>query len=215
MFTMMNYMRLGVGAQGVGRSDRSYQAAVAYARDRMQGRAPGEKGRVAIIRHPDIRRTLLLMRALTQAGRAISYYTARCLDRGNHGADAGVRGGLAVPRRPDDTDRQGVAHGGRRRKSRRSASRSTAAWVTSRRPAPRSSTATFASRSIYEGTNAIQAIDLVGRKLLRDGGATVSAFVSEMRDGDAPLANAGEDFAASARRSRAGSTKSCCARRTC
>ena len=88
MFTMMNYMRLGVGAQGTGLSERSYQASVSYARERLQARAPGEKGRVAIIRHPDVRRMLLLMRSLTQASRAICYYTASCLDRMAHGTDA-------------------------------------------------------------------------------------------------------------------------------
>ena len=88
MFVMMNYMRLGVGLQGVGLADRSYQLAVKYARERVQGRAPGEKGRVAIIRHPDVRRMLLAMRSLTQASRALCYYTAACLDRGQHAADA-------------------------------------------------------------------------------------------------------------------------------
>ena len=194
MFTMMNYMRLGVGAQGVGLADRSYQAAVAYARDRVQGRAPGEKGRVAIIRHPDIRRTLLLMRALTQACRAICYYTASCLDRGNHSDDAEkaavwlARGDLMTPIAKAFSSEVGQevtslgiqVHGGM-------------GYVEETGAAQFYRDARIAS--IYEGTNAIQAIDLVGRKLLRDGGATVSAFVSEMRMQDAPLANAGEDMA--------------------
>ena len=194
MFTMMNYMRLGVGAQGVGLADRSYQASVRYARDRVQGRAPGEKGRVPIIRHPDIRRTLLLMRSLTQACRAICYYTASCLDRGNHGDDAeqaaawGARGDLMTPIAKafsaeigQDVTALGIqVHGGM-------------GYVEETGVAQYYRDARIAS--IYEGANGIQAIDLVGRKLLRDGGATVSSFVSEMRSIDAPLANAGEHLA--------------------
>ncbi len=193
MFTMMNYMRLGVGAQGVGLSDRAYQAAVTYARDRKQGRAPGEKGVVPIIRHPDIRRTLLLMRTLTQASRAIAYYCASCLDRGNHGADAEqaglwqARGELMTPIAkawPTEIGQEVTSlgmqvHGGM-------------GYVEETGVAQFYRDVRIAS--IYEGTNAIQAIDLVGRKLLRDGGSTVSAFVSEMREQDAPLANAGDEF---------------------
>jgi alkylation response protein AidB-like acyl-CoA dehydrogenase len=194
MFTMMNYMRLGVGAQGVGLSERAYQAAVAYARDRKQGRAAGEKGVVPIIRHADIRRTLLLMRALTQASRAICYYTASCLDRGHHAADAEqaglwqARAELMTPIAkawPTEAGQEVTSlgmqvHGGM-------------GYVEETGAAQYYRDVRIAS--IYEGTNAIQAIDLVGRKLLRDGGAAVSAFVSEMREQDAPLANAGEDFA--------------------
>src|SRR4029453_4113226 len=88
MFTMMNYMRLGVGLQGVGVGERAYQKSAAFARERLQGKAPGERGRVAIIRHPDVRRMLLVMRALTQASRALCYYAAACLDRAAHGTDA-------------------------------------------------------------------------------------------------------------------------------
>jgi acyl-CoA dehydrogenase len=194
MFTMMNYMRLGVGAQGVGLADRAYQAAAQYARERVQGRAPGEKGRVTIIRHPDVRRTLLLMRVLTQACRSICYYTASCLDRGNHGDDPQqsahwlARGDLMTPIAKAFSSEVGQEvtslgiqlHGGM-------------GYVEETGVAQYYRDIRIAS--IYEGTNAIQAIDLVGRKLLRDGGATVSAFVSDMRTVDAPLANAGEDLA--------------------
>jgi alkylation response protein AidB-like acyl-CoA dehydrogenase len=194
MFTMMNYMRLGVGVQGVGLADRSYQQSASYARERVQGRAPGEKGRVAIIRHPDVRRTLLMMRALTQASRAICYYTAACLDRASHGSDAAsaefyqARADLLTPvakawctEASLEVTSNGIAvHGGMGYVEETGV----AQYYRDARVAP-----------IYEGTNAIQAIDLVGRKLLRDGGATVSAFVSDMREADAPLANAGEDMA--------------------
>ncbi len=194
MFTMMNYMRLGVSVQGVGLADRSYQQSVAYARERVQGRAPGEKGRVAIIRHPDIRRMLLTMRALTQASRALCYYTAGCLDRSAHGSDAAeaalyeARADLLTPiakawvtEAALEVTSNGIqVHGGMGYVEETGI----AQFYRDARIAP-----------IYEGTNGIQAIDLVGRKLLRDGGATVSAFVSEMRSVDAPLANAGEEVA--------------------
>ncbi|HET9695015.1 MAG TPA: acyl-CoA dehydrogenase family protein, partial [Steroidobacteraceae bacterium] len=194
MFTMMNYMRLGVGAQGVGLADRAYQAAVQYARERVQGRAAGEKARVTILRHPDVRRTLLLMRSLTQAARSICYYTASCLDRGNYGdtpessAAWLARGDLMTPIAKafgseigQEVTELGIqVHGGM-------------GYVEETGVAQYYRDARITS--IYEGTNAIQAIDLVGRKLLRDGGQTVSAFVSEMRVQDAPLANAGEDMA--------------------
>ena len=194
MFTMMNYMRLGVGAQGVGLSENSYQHAVSYARDRKQGRAPGVKGSAPIIRHPDIRRTLLLMRVLTQAARSICYYTASCLDRGNHAADAEsaatwqARAELMTPigkAWPAEISQEVTAlgiqvHGGM-------------GYIEETGVAQFYRDACIAA--IYEGTDGIQAIDLVARKLLRDGGATVSAFVSEMREQDAPLANAGEGFA--------------------
>jgi alkylation response protein AidB-like acyl-CoA dehydrogenase len=194
MFTMMNYMRLGVGVQGAGIADRSYQKSVGYARERVQGRAPGEKGRVPIIRHPDVRRMLLTMRSLVQASRAICYYTAACLDRASHAADAEsaavqqARADLLTPIAKawcteaalEVTTHAIQVHGGMGYVEETGVSQ----YYRDARIAP-----------IYEGTNAIQAIDLVGRKLLRDGGATVSAFVSDMRAVDAPLANAGDEVA--------------------
>jgi acyl-CoA dehydrogenase len=193
MFTMMNYMRLGVGVQGTGVAERSYQRCVAFARERLQGKAPGERGRVAIIRHPDVRRMLLTMRALTQASRAICYYTASCLDRAAHGTDAGVaeamqaRADLLTPiakawctEAAQESTSLGIQiHGGM-------------GYVEETGVAQYFRDVRIAS--IYEGTNGIQAGDLIGRKVLRDGGATVAALVSEMRSVDAPLANAGEGF---------------------
>jgi alkylation response protein AidB-like acyl-CoA dehydrogenase len=194
MFTMMNYMRLGVGVQGVGVAERSYQKSVAFARERVQGRAPGERGRVPIIRHPDVRRMLLTMRALTQASRAVCYYTAACLDRAAHDADAAAaeamqaRADLLTPiakawctELAQESTSLGIqVHGGM-------------GYVEETGVAQYFRDVRIAS--IYEGTNGIQAGDLIGRKVLRDGGATVAAFVSEMRSVDAPLANAGEAFA--------------------
>jgi alkylation response protein AidB-like acyl-CoA dehydrogenase len=194
MFTMMNYMRLGVGVQGMGVAERSYQRCVTFARERLQGKAPGERGRVAIIRHPDVRRMLLTMRALTQASRAICYYTAACLDRASHGTDAGVaeamqaRADLLTPiakawctEAAQESTSLGIqVHGGM-------------GYVEETGVAQHFRDVRIAS--IYEGTNGIQAGDLIGRKVLRDGGATVAALVSEMRSVDAPLANAGDAFA--------------------
>jgi hypothetical protein len=159
----------------------------------VQGRAPGEKGRVTIIRHPDVRRMLLLMRSLTQASRAICYYTASCLDRTAHGTDAEqvaawqARADLMTPiakawctEAAQEATSLGIqVHGGM-------------GYVEETGVAQFYRDARIAS--IYEGTNGIQAIDLVSRKVLRDGGATVSSFVTDMRSVDAPLANAGDEF---------------------
>src|SRR5690606_26595802 len=93
MFTMMNYERLGVGVQGLAAAERSYQNAVAYALDRIQGRAATgvaspEKAADAIIVHPDVRRMLLTMRAYSEGSRAFSTYVARCLDMAKFSDDA-------------------------------------------------------------------------------------------------------------------------------
>src|SRR5207302_151785 len=86
MFTMMNRARLGVAVQGVAIAERATQQALAYARERRQGRAAGAtSGASAIIEHPDVKRMLLTMRALTRAARAISYATAVALDRAERG----------------------------------------------------------------------------------------------------------------------------------
>ena len=193
MFTMMNYMRLGVGVQGVGLADASYQTAVKYANDRVQGSVPGQKGSVSIIHHGDVRRMLLLMATLTQAGRGICIYTASCLDRGSHGADAELaarmqaRAELLTPIAkawPTEASLEATSlgiqvHGGMGYCEESGAPQ----FYRDSRIAP-----------IYEGTNSIQAMDLLGRKVLRDGGTTISEFVSEMRSLDADLANAGEEM---------------------
>ena len=193
MFTMMNYMRLGVGVQGTGVAERSYQQSVRFARERLQGKATGERGRVPIIRHPDVRRMLLTMRVLTQASRALCYYTASCLDRAGHASDAAVaaamqaRADLLTPiakawctESAQESTSLGIqVHGGM-------------GYVEETGVAQHFRDVRIAS--IYEGTNGIQAGDLIGRKVLRDGGATVAAFVSEMRSVDAPLANSGDAF---------------------
>ncbi|MBO6783938.1 MAG: acyl-CoA dehydrogenase [Alphaproteobacteria bacterium] len=181
MFTMMNNARLNVGLQGVAVAERAYQHAVAYAKERVQS-APvdGSSGESAtIIRHPDVRRMLMTMRAQTEAMRAIAYYTNSALDRSRHHDDADVRGYNA--RRTDlltpvvkawctdlgvDIASVGVqVHGGMGFVEETGA----AQYLRDARIAP-----------IYEGTNGIQANDLLGRKLLRDGGAAMEELLEEM-----------------------------------
>ncbi len=93
MFTMMNHARLNVGLEGVGVSERSYQHALAYARERIQGKIIGDKSgeKKPILHHPDVRRMLMDMKSRTEAGRAIAYYVAGCMDRAKSSADADVR----------------------------------------------------------------------------------------------------------------------------
>ncbi len=183
MFTMMNRARLAVGLQGVGLAEAATQQALAYARDRRQGRAAGMKGTesAAIIAHPDVRRMLLTMRALTQAARAICYATAIAIDRSerSNGDEARKtahhRASLLTPvTKAFSTDianevaSLGVqVHGGMGFIEETGA----AQYFRDARIAP-----------IYEGTNGIQAIDLVTRKLPLAGGAVVGAHVDELRD---------------------------------
>ena len=195
MFTMMNYMRLGVGLQGVGLADRSYQAAVAYARDRVAGPRAGREG-PGRDHPPPGRAPHAAHDARAHAGEPCDLLLHRRLP-GPRGARYGCGTAAAIHQARADlltpiakawcteaalevTSNGIQVHGGMGYVEETGV----AQYYRDARIAP-----------IYEGTNAIQAIDLVGRKLLRDGGATVSAFVSDMRVVDAPLANAGEEFA--------------------
>ncbi len=177
MFTMMNNARINVGLQGVQVGEIATQRAVAYARERVQSAratAPGA-GPVAIIEHPDVRRMLMRMKAETQAIRALVYYTAGQVDRGTLG-DAGAkkRADLLTPlAKSHGTDigcmiaSLGVqVHGGMGFIEETGA----AQHYRDIRIAP-----------IYEGTNGIQAADLVGRKLGLDGGGVLAALVADMR----------------------------------
>ncbi|WP_448663252.1 acyl-CoA dehydrogenase [Sphingomonas sp. CJ20] len=176
MFTMMNNARLNVGLQGVQVAERATQRAVAYARDRIQGYRAGAP--VAIIEHPDVRRMLLRMKAQTQAARALVYYAFGQLDRGRAGdAAAAARVELLTPlAKAHGTDignevaSLGVqVHGGM-------------GYIEETGAAQHFRDARITP--IYEGTNGIQAADLVGRKLTHDGGAALLALLAEMR-GDA------------------------------
>jgi acyl-CoA dehydrogenase len=182
MFTMMNRARLAVGLQGVGIAERATQQAIAYARERKQGRTPGMPARESapIIAHPDVKRMLMTMRALTQAARGICYATAMALDRAERGGEtaaraaAHARASLLTPvAKAFSSDiaievaSLGVqVHGGM-------------GFIEETGAAQFYRDARIAA--IYEGTNGIQAIDLVTRKLPLDGGRAVETYLGELR----------------------------------
>jgi len=189
MFTMMNAARLNVGVQGLAIAERAYQQAVEFARTRVQGQPLGIARAVEglpIIYHPDVRRMLLWMRAATEAMRGLAYYAAAMIDRSRCHPEAAER--LAAQRRADLLipvvkawcSDLGVAvasigiqvHGGMGYVEETGA----AQYLRDARIAP-----------IYEGTNGIQANDLVGRKLTRDHGEVVTALIKEMRQTAAAL----------------------------
>jgi len=189
MFTMMNNARLSVGHQGVSVSERAYQQAVGYAQDRVQGRATGVEGRAAIIHHPDVKRMLMQMRALTEAGRAMSFYAIAAEDRSSHHPDAQVRAesaqlvevmtplvkGWCTEVAMESTSLGVQVHGGMGFIEETGA----AQHMRDARILP-----------IYEGTNGIQALDFIGRKCLRDGGQTVQLLLADMDATVAQLASA-------------------------
>ena len=175
MFTMMNSARINVGSQGVQIAERAWQDARGYASGRVQSPRAGsaDKSSVAIIEHPDVRRTLLRMRALTEGSRALLYYTAGQVDRGTLGdADAQMRAEVLVPMlKAWGTDigcevaSLGVQiHGGM-------------GFVEETGVAQHYRDARIAP--IYEGTNGIQAADLVTRKLGFENGGVVQGLLAE------------------------------------
>ena len=199
MFTMMNNARLLVGIQGTAVAEAATQKALAYANDRRQGRADGYdgEGMAPIVLHPDVQRNLLTMRALTNASRAIAYNCAHAIDRSHaQGSNAAnqvsARGAAAGAEQHDHdhwTNRAGLltpiakafstdigcevasigvqVHGGMGFVEETGAAR----LMRDARIAP-----------IYEGTNGIQAIDLVTRKLPLDGGDAVRGYIAELRE---------------------------------
>jgi alkylation response protein AidB-like acyl-CoA dehydrogenase len=184
MFTMMNNARLNVGLQGVQVAEAATQKAVEYARERIQSARAGSADRtpVAIIEHPDVRRMLLRMKAQTQAARALVYYAAGQVDRAGLGDEAAnMRLELVTPlAKAHGTDigcevaSIGVqVHGGMGYIEETGA----AQFYRDARITP-----------IYEGTNGIQAADLVGRKLGLDNGGAFAALIADMR---AEVADAG------------------------
>jgi len=181
MFTMMNQARLAVALQGVAIAERSTQQALAYARDRKQGRtSKSAEGSSPIIAHPDVRRMLLSMRAQTRAARAICYATAVAIDRAHLSADedsrqaAHERASLLTPVAKAfatdvgvDVSSLGVqVHGGM-------------GYIEETGAAQHYRDSRIAA--IYEGTNGIQAIDLVTRKLPLAQGATVKTHIADLR----------------------------------
>ena len=179
MFTMMNNARINVGNQGVQVAERATQAATAYAAERVQSARAGGPGKapVAIIEHPDVRRMLLRMKALTEGARALLYYTAGQVDRGTLGETAAAaRGECLVPMLKAWGTDIGVevasigvqVHGGM-------------GFVEETGAAQHYRDARIAP--IYAGTNGIQAADLVTRKLgLEDGEALDALFADIARD---------------------------------
>jgi len=181
MFTMMNSARLNVGLEGVAVGEAAFQAALAYARDRKQGSAPSIEGSAPIIRHPDIQRSLASMAAAVQASRAICYACGAAADLAEHASDPAIREAaklredLLTPLakawstdRAIDVTNTGVQiHGGMGFMSETSA----AQFYLDARITP-----------IYEGTNGIQAIDLVGRKLSMNNGAAMAAMLADIRN---------------------------------
>jgi alkylation response protein AidB-like acyl-CoA dehydrogenase len=200
MFTMMNNARLAVGLQGVGLAERAYQQARAYARERVQGNDLEGRGPVPIVRHPDIRRLLMTMRVLAEAGRALIYHAVGAHDRARRHPDeparkeAQARVDLLTPVAKAWCTDAGVeaaslgiqVHGGSGYVEETGA----AQHLRDARVTP-----------IYEGSNGIQAADLAFRKVGRDGGAAARALIAEMRRLDDALAAApGADLAAIRRR---------------
>ncbi|WP_395623629.1 acyl-CoA dehydrogenase family protein [Sphingomonas daechungensis] len=173
MFTMMNNARLNVGLQGVGLAERATQRAVAYALDRKQGVRAGLPVRIAD--HPDVRRMLVRMRALTIAARSLAYYAFGQLDRANLGdREAGLRADVLTPLVKGwctdvgcEVASLGIqVHGGMGFIEETGA----AQHLRDARIAP-----------IYEGTNGIQAADFVQRKIGLDGGAAFDGLIADIR----------------------------------
>jgi len=191
MFIMMNLARFSVGMEGVGLSERAYQRAVAYAKERVQGRAVGlDKAAKAgaIIEHPDIRRMLMTMRAYTEAMRAVAYVTAAALDNAHRHPDAEARKrhsafvDLMIPivkgwstEIAQEVTYLGVqVHGGM-------------GFIEETGAAQHYRDARIIT--IYEGTTGIQANDLIGRKTARDAGAVANAVAGEIDKVAAKLAS--------------------------
>lgn len=202
MFVMMNAARLDVGLQGVGVAERAFQRALAFAQDRKQGRAPGVKSgdMIPIYEHADVRRMLLSMKALVEGARGVCYANAVAYDLARHAPDENARReaaaleGLLTPiskawstDRANDVASIGVqVHGGM-------------GYIEETGAAQHMRDARIAA--IYEGTNGIQAMDLVGRKLQGDGGAAANAFIAEVaKEADLASAAKREDVAHCGRR---------------
>ena len=196
MFTMMNTARLSVGLEGLAIAERAYQDAVSYAQERRQGRAPGAPAGESspIVDHPDVRRMLLTMKASIDAMRSLIYVTAEQLDLAVGLPDedgrqaAAERVDLLIPMCKAWSTDLGVemtslaiqVHGGM-------------GYVEETGVAQHYRDARITP--IYEGTNGIQAMDLVGRKLPMRSGGVVADLLADMRALDDPLAAAGDELA--------------------
>jgi alkylation response protein AidB-like acyl-CoA dehydrogenase len=191
MFIMMNAARFAVGLEGVSIAERAFQRALAYAKDRVQGRdlVEGAKA-VPIIRHPDVRRMLMLMKSQTEAMRALAYVVASAVDLSNKSEQKEERKrhqafvDLMIPVVKGWSTETGIevaslgvqVHGGM-------------GFIEETGAAQHLRDARITT--IYEGTTGIQANDLVGRKIAREGGATVKEWVAVLRKFDADLSRSG------------------------
>jgi alkylation response protein AidB-like acyl-CoA dehydrogenase len=186
MFTMMNDARLGVGLQGLAVAERAAQHAEAFARDRLQGRAPGAAPGVAspIVDHPDVRRMLLEMRATIDAMRALCYENARALDLALHAEGDERRAGQQLADLLTPLSKSWCTDLGVELTSTALQVFGGMGYVEETGVAQHLRDARIAP--IYEGTNGIQAIDLVMRKLPTDGGAVVLRLLDELADTDLP-----------------------------
>jgi acyl-CoA dehydrogenase len=199
MFTMMNNARLAVALQGVGVAEHATQQAIAYAAERRQGRAAGVDGPAPIDRHPDVRRMLIEMRAKTAAARGLCYQVAAAIDRAHAAPDPATRAthaaraSLLTPvAKSFATDiavevaSLGIqVHGGM-------------GFVEATGAAQHLRDARILP--IYEGTNGIQAIDLVTRKLPLDDGAVVRGFIADLKTRNQACAQANQSLARPATR---------------
>ena len=201
MFIMMNAARFAVGLEGVALCERAYQRALAFAKERIQSRdLAGGRASVSIIHHPDVRRMLMSMKSQTEATRALAYVVAAALDTVHHSADKAAVArsqafaDLMIPVVKGWSTECGVdvaslgvqVHGGM-------------GFIEETGAAQHLRDARITT--IYEGTTGIQANDLVGRKIAREGGVTAKALIKVMRAVEAELGKAdGDDFAAIKRR---------------
>lgn len=204
MFIMMNAARYAVGVQGVAVSERAYQQAVAYARERVQSRPVdgSVKGSAPIIHHPDVRRMLMTMRALTEGTRATAITAAAAYDAAHRHPDAQARQhnqafyeflvplvkGYSTEISQEVTSLGVQVHGGM-------------GFIEETGAAQHYRDCRILA--IYEGTTAIQANDLVGRKTSRDGGAVAKAIAAQIEQTEAALQAAGDEPAQAAARSLA------------
>jgi len=191
MFIMMNAARFAVGMEGVAISERAFQRALAFAKERVQGRDLVQGGKaVSIIHHPDVRRMLMLMKSQTEAMRALAYTTAAAMDYARKHPDAEARKqhqafvDLMIPVVKGWSTETGIdvaslgvqVHGGMGFVEETGA----AQYLRDAR-----------ITTIYEGTTGIQAMDLVGRKIQREAGATAKAWLASVKKLDADLAKSG------------------------
>jgi alkylation response protein AidB-like acyl-CoA dehydrogenase len=196
MFIMMNAARFAVGVQGIGLAERAYQKAVQYAKERVQSKdLEGSATAVSIIHQPDVRRMLMSMKSQIEAARALAYVAAAHLDIAHHHTDENVRKthqalyefmvpvikGWSTEMSIDVASTGVQIHGGM-------------GFIEETGAAQFYRDARILT--IYEGTTAIQANDLVGRKTVRDGGAVANSIIEQVRKTAAELAGQSDDLSA-------------------